>query len=462
MNIPVSLARLKGGKKMSRELLYLALLIFSALALSKAIVHLSILYFAMVLIPFLIYFCIEKPFLFPFGLYALLLPFDSVLAITGSSRGATLTKLCGILTILVLSLKGLLENRMKLPGRAAVWWALFVLYGVTSMWWAVRPELTLTIVPTAVGLLLLYAVTSSFELKDNELETFKWCILIGGTFAAVLTAYLTATGYYYHQTQRASIMVGERLTNPNKAAQSLLIPLSLSLRMILIKKEKLMKSLSLIMLITIIFGIVVTGSRSSILGAFAIFIIYVVYSGHKLSLGLVLCAAGIPLILFAPEFFANRWGGTVESGGAGRLDIWTVAAKSLGKYWLSGAGLENFTIAHGEFAHRMTGIGKDPHNIFLQTFVELGVAGVSLVIIAIVSHYVMLQKACYKNRLDAIMLKAACLGIVVHSFFHASLWDKPFWLIWMMIMMQDRVTRSEPLEQADTITNRSWVSRPSS
>ena len=73
--------------------------IFFSVITGNAIADAKWIYLAALLAPFLIYISIKNPFIFPFGLYVFLLPFDDVIILTEGSKGPTLTKFLAILTI---------------------------------------------------------------------------------------------------------------------------------------------------------------------------------------------------------------------------------------------------------------------------------------------------------------------------------------------------------------------------
>src|SRR3989304_4061795 len=80
--------------------LWVILGIFVVLFLGYAIADENWFYLGALLIPLFIYLSIEKPFIFPFGFYVFLLPFDRILTLSDSGKGATLTKYIGVLTML--------------------------------------------------------------------------------------------------------------------------------------------------------------------------------------------------------------------------------------------------------------------------------------------------------------------------------------------------------------------------
>jgi O-antigen ligase len=392
-------------------------------------------YLGAVAIPFIIYICMKKPFIFPFGFYVFLIPFDEVLVITGEKRGPTVTKLLAVLVMLVMFLKGLFEKKFRKPDNFALWWVLFFLYGVFSTLWAINPGSVLSGMPTLIGLLFFYIIVSAYKVEEKEFETLKWFILAGGLLASLLTIYNYQS---IDVTVRASLVIGEHEAALNSFAFSLLIPVSFCIEKILTQKRKLIKIVFGVLLGVIILCVVITGSRGAQLGVGVIFIVYILSIKSKITYGTVFIVIGIILFSLIPGFFMERWGEALESGGAGRTIIWQVGLKALTKYFMFGAGLSNFPEAYNEFMSYVPfykGMSRASHNIYLCYWVELGIIGFSFMVIAIWKHYKAVAGRFSRDNMTPVMLKAALLGMLVSSFFLDSVWLKSFWLIFMMISM---------------------------
>lgn len=439
MNITTRITR---RLNLNSKVIGLMIVLFIAVITGIAIADKKWIYLGLVFIPFILYLCVEKPFIFPFGFYLLLIPFDAVLSLSGSSQGATLTKFLGVLTILVFSIKGVIENKLKKPDSASIWWVLFIIYGVSSLWWAINPGAVIS--TTLIGLIVLYLVVSSFKIQQNEFDTLKWCLLVGSFLAAVFTIY----NYDSLQTNRAVLEVGSRNAGDmNRYAFAFLIPVSICIEKVLKQNNKLIKVLFGGVLGVLIFGIIISGSRGSMLGIAAIFIVYILSMKQKITFITVLIVIGIALSSFLPSFFYERWGNVIEGGGAGRLSIWYVGLMCLKEHWLIGAGLGNFHNAYSEFAlyspKHFMGYYRAPHNIYLGNFVELGIIGFSLFIMAIIKHYQSIRSRFSSDNSNQVMLRAAFWGILVSCFFLDTVYIKSFWLLWMLIMMNKNIFEGE-------------------
>lgn len=445
-----AITRIIKGVNLNSNVVWIMCILFFALITGIAIAEAKWLYLGAVFIPLILYLCIEKPFIFPFGLYVILIPFDQVLALLGAGEGPTLTRLVGLLTILVVFLKGVFEDKLIRPGTASIWWVLFVIYGILTIWWAVKPELVLSNIQTPVSMLVLYLVVASYRIKRSEFITLKWCIIAGGIISAIFVIYAYQRGLVDVKSVRASISLGESSANPNRIAFGLLIPLAVCVEMMLKQNKIMIKSLFGFVCSVIVFSIIVTGSRGCMLGVAAMISVYVLYIKQRISFGIALIVIGIFIMSFLPDLFFARWGESAETGGAGRVDIWYVGWKSLQKYWIMGAGFGNFTVVSAEYSDYSFGFdvsGSAAHNIYLGCFVELGIVGISLFFLAVIKHYLLIGSQYAQHNIDKAMLRAAFFSILVASTFSNTSWDKSFWLVWMMIMMHVNVSKDKSTEQ---------------
>lgn len=425
----------------------LAITVCWGLALVAAIVDGEILYSVIILfIPLLLYLFIHKPFVFPFGLYAFSLPFEGLLSLTGAAKGPNLSKLLAVLSICSILLKGHFEKRIKGPDAISIWWVLFFLYGFASIAWGISQAGTIRL-STGFGLLLLYVVISLYKIETKEYIQLKLLIIIAGVVAALLTIYnyqsvLALKGI----SDRTSMKIDDRVVAINSLPFDILLSISLCVQMIINHKHVILRGLFFLMIITMMFAIILTGSRGGLSSALCIFIIYLLYIKNlnkKIAFALFIVLAAIVIIPFIPEFMIERIniaieGNTAEGHASARTDIWIVGLYALKKYWLFGAGLENFPMAYDEFIHfhytEYLELGRAPHNIYLGFFVELGIIGMFLMMIALFKHYKAISGQSGDGT-EEIMLKATFWGMMVNGLSADIVWSKMFWFLFMMIIM---------------------------
>lgn len=426
----------------NRILILIAFFIFNILIVSYSIAITKPIFLLIILMPLVLYFCAIKPFIFPFGLYLLLLPLDQILFLSDTPGGTTITKLLGLLSIVIFPLKGLYEKKIIVPRSEILWFFLFILYGSVSYLWALDQNLTMSILPTAIGLFILYIIMSSYKISEDEFNICCWSIIIGGIISTIYEIY-SLKSPFYNSTKRATIALKDSTADPNTYAFSLLLPLSISLAYILKERKKRKKIFLIIFHILLLFGIVITGSRGTMIGALIVYSFFFL-SIRKKFMMLVIAIMFCTIILsIVPSGIIDRWDDVLESGGSGRSQIWSTSIKILKQFWLVGAGLNNFMIAYkefGQFNPFSSGAGRGSHNIYIGTFVELGFIGLTLLLISFIIHYRSITSQ-FSFDYRQIMLRASFWGILTSSLFLDTIWTKPFWLLWILMLMYKNLLR---------------------
>lgn len=337
-----------------------------------------------------------------------------------------------------------------MPDKAAIFWPMFLVFSSLSTLWAIRihEDVLRSTLGTSAGLVILYLIAISYRIQRKEYDTLKIFLMVGGAVASlfIFKAFsegMSLTGSAMRATAGLSI-------GANKQAFDLLIPFSVCMASFLRTREG-YRMVSLALSCIILVGIMLTGSRGAVLGACAIVMSYIFFLRKRTAVGVFIVVMFAVMYSVVPDMFYERVGNAVESGGSGRLDIWSVGLRALKEYWLTGAGYLNFGHAHDEFArptdrnfgyeytHPLAVISVGSHNIYLQVFVELGIVGITLLIVAIASHYRRLKNWQGQDRLDVAMLKGAFWGILVASLFLDTLRFKSFWLLWVLILIHSRV-----------------------
>jgi O-antigen ligase len=388
------------------------------------------------------------------GVYAFLLPFDSLTAV--GPQGLTLTSIAGAAVAAILLGTALVKKDLHRPPRQAMWWALFVAWAAVTVLWALEWEPAISKLPTAFSLLSLYLVVLSTNISRKELRTISLSVVAGACAAAVYTIFQFYGGASYHGTMRGSLMAGDKATDPNYFAASLLLPLSLAVHGFLTPRSRLARLGWLVVAATLAFGILVTMSRGSLV-AVTLMVLFYMYT-HQVSrrMAIPLVAIFVALAFVLPGAFFTRMQTAVESGGSGRTVIWKGALVTFEHYALLGAGLNNFPYAN------QANIGSTPvllgitfgwgaHNTYLEIAVEMGIVGLVLLLTAVVAQL----RTASRYRKDApdkiggvVAYEAACYSILVAVFFIGAIWAKWFWLAWMLLAVAVRTAQAEQRSEA--------------
>jgi O-antigen ligase len=381
-----------------------------------------------------------------FGTFALLMPFDSIPIVVGGGRVTALTWFLGAGCILVFLVLGLIGNRLRYPTRSAICWLLFMAWGSITTLWALDQRVALKVFPTAWSLLLLYVSAVSFPLTKKQLSWATLMAVAGGTAAAVSACYLYYHGAFYYygggHHARGSLVSGGSATDPNYFATSLLLPISLAIGHFLSSHNWLSKIGLLIATAAMAFAVFLSMSR----GTLVALIVMAFFYAYKLRMSwrLLIPVSLLLLTLIAvPESFWMRLEPANLRTGSGRTNIWVVGVAILKHYGLLGVGLNNFNTAFTDYAGYapvFNGVFQDSHNTYLKIWAELGLVGLSLFIAALVFQL----RAVGKSRSDPIhpavlSCEAACLGLLASGCFIDLIWNKVFWLAWILLAIAARV-----------------------
>jgi hypothetical protein len=244
---------------------------------------------------------------------------------------------------------------------------------------------------------------------------------------------------------RGTLAVGNQAGNPNAVAQSLLLPLALAIAMFLRSRQFVAAAAAAAGVAAIAGGILLTMSRTS-LAAVAVMICVLLYRTTRSKM---LIAVGIVIALLPamPQLFFDRIGhvvGATDLTATGRTEIWKVGVEGLGQFGLFGAGLSNFPAVYASLAG---GGGAAAHNTFLMTWVELGAVGLILLITAMVGHLLreIPDTGPSQHRPLAAAIKAACLGFMMVALAGDIVWQKAFWMPWILVIWASRVRAARPI-----------------
>ena len=394
------------------------------------------------LLPVLAYFALTRPFIVPYAFYVLLLPFDNVLAI---SSGATLTKFIGIASTGAILLWAIGRRRFVVPSVTFWLGALLMLWISASLLWAFDLKASMNILPTYIGLFLLYAVLSLVKVDRREFIILLIAMVIGSLAAS-------AYGVVVFRNQSAAdaqaladnlgrmiVHIGDNTVDPNAYSDAILLPFCILLMWGLRSNYFLAKAGTLAGLAVMLGAVYVSASRGAILAIATAVAYFIIRSRHRLQ---VLAVAAIPaILLFATQSrLIERFTDAQRTGGAGRMGIWSVGMEAFKHQWLTGSGIGNFRALYDAFFihvyQRYSGGWSRPsHNLIVQVAVELGVVGLILVLAFWFSNLFSLRHIKPGDEWHdfRIALEAATLGLFVAALSIDLFWFKLTWLAWSTV-----------------------------
>ena len=379
------------------------------------------------------------PVVLTVGLYAFLLPFDTVEAAYGAMG---FTRPLSVLIVGVLSVATLTQRRLRRPPISAVCCALVILWCAIGALWAIDSEIVLRRLPSLLSLLGVYIVATAIVPDRKELHSVCVLTVLGGACVAAL-AYVYGPQY---GEGRMTLTVADRVANPNSLSAALILPLALSIAGFVGLRSVVQRVLAVGAVSVISTGMYISGSRGALVAAGVMFLVLLCRTGIKKEMVATIVILAILAVTVSASLFERL--DLIVSGedstGSGRLDIWAVGIQGVRQYGLFGAGLNNFPDVYRSYAPlgpRIAAPGA--HNTYLMLWVELGLPGLCLILVAVGAHFVVARVARKTGR-DSVTLaalEAACAGMLVVSMFGDELWTKQFWLPFILLMWAAYVPR---------------------
>ena len=370
------------------------------------------------------------PIVSTFGLYAFLLPFDTVTAAYGTM---SFTRPVSVLTAAVLAVAALTERRLRRPPLPALWWGLVVVWCAVGSMWAIDSDMVFRRLPSVLSLFLVYVVAMSIVPSRTEFHSVCVLAVIGGATAAAV-AYL----YGLESQGRVTLTVADRVANPNTFSAGLILPLALGIAGFVGLKGIVQRSVAVGAVCLVAMGIYVSGSRGALVAGGVMLLVLLCRIGiKKETVAIVVILFLFALIVPGPLLDRVDLLFTGEDAtGSGRLDIWQIGFQAVQRFGILGAGLDSFPSVYGMYAPlgpRVSGAGA--HNSFLMVWVELGVLGLVLILAVLAGHLFALRRARKAGRagLAAAALEAACFAALALSMFGDEVWTKQFWLPWILL-----------------------------
>jgi exopolysaccharide production protein ExoQ len=393
--------------------------------------------------PALLYAALTAPLAFPFGLYALLTPFDSILSLP---QFGTLTRLLGLATGAAMLFFMLRTRRFGEPHPNLVYWLLLYLWMGASMFWAIDSQTSLELLPTAVQLLVLYIVVSMFRLDVRGLRVAVGAVVAGGILGAIYGAYLYHSGAAALQ-DRLWLRTDTSQLNPDHFAAALVTPISLAVVAAFWSRNLFVRAGAYMGVLVMLYAVVLTGSRGAELALVVLLVYLMIRDRHRVQLAIVTVLAAVLAFAGTGGGIVARWGSAALNGGAGRTDIWKVGWIAFKQNWLFGAGYDNFPFAYDRafiqtFQPFYANWHRASHDILLGTAVELGVVGLTLLVLAWWGQFRMLapigeDDVRYPLRLA---LEGALIALFVCGLFADIMAEKYVWLAFMIVALTANAT----------------------
>jgi O-antigen ligase len=342
------------------------------------------------LLPFFVALALKRPFLFPYGLYVLLVPFDNMLLIPGAG---TLTKLLGMISIACIVVMVLRKKKISRPPLAVAFGLAYLAWDVCSLMWAPDLPAGFLDATTMCSLVIMYALLAVAPVSERDLRLICALLVLGGVAASLYgMALLHGSAGTAGDYGRLMIDVDNRRIDPNHFANSLLAPLALAVVGLLHARRPATLLVSAVSVAILAAGIAITLSREALLAVALIALVLILFSKRRV----VGFAIAIPLLAAVPVFIPSIGARMVEAastGGAGRGFIWHVVWRAVQQHPLFGWGVGGALEAYDRNYLAVYQLGstqgwtRPPHNTPLHMLVDLGVVGLVLVVAAYLTTF---------------------------------------------------------------------------
>jgi O-antigen ligase len=368
--------------------------------------------FVLALLPLLLVVAMQRPYVFPYAAYVLVVPFDNIVFINGVG---TLAKLLAAASALFILIHAARSRRLSSPPLAVVLWLAYLAWSIFSLLWAANLVDAPTVVIQTATIVLFYALVAVAPVEDRDLLVICGTIVAGGILATAFGTYLVHSSPSVTDVEgRAMIGFAGRKLDPNDFGNQLLAPLALALACLLNARDPRVVIASLAVVGVLISGLLLTISREALLAAIIVIVVSIWFSRRRF-LGF---AISIPTVIAIPVLFPSilqRMAAVQETGGAGRTSIWAVGAQAFAEHPWLGWGIGSWSAAYN---HAM-GWDVPPHSTLLRAAMELGVIGLVLCAAAYCAVFLQLRGIGQGDRIYPvkIALLASLCGLGFISFF---------------------------------------------
>jgi O-antigen ligase len=395
---------------------------------------------AIALMPAILALAWVSPLVFPYGAYAMLVPFDLLLSIP---QLGTVARLCGALSGLALIFWLVRNRNIVVPGPALAAWAAFILWAAISLIWAMNPASAGHELGTLVQLGALYAIVSLVPATLRDARAVFAAVVLGGLAAALFgiheLAHPTVAQQLINQvSDRIPLLMGKQRLDINEFADSLLLPMALVTVYTVQVRNLALKFCGLGAICLLLYAMSLAASREAFVAVALMFAYFLYVLPQRRQIALV--AVGLTALAAANGNLLHRFLSASASGGSGRLDIWSTGLAAFRENWIFGAGSGSFAEAYDRVYLKVfqvydMGWSRAAHNMLIQNGVEYGVIGLVLLVAAVIFTFRSLPKLRPDHPLFGMRaaLVGALLGLCVAGFFVDLTTVKVFWLALTLI-----------------------------
>lgn len=312
----------------------------------------------------------------------------------------------------------------------------FVVIVISSLFSYERTE-SLKVAAVVLVFMAFYVVLYNLIENKRQLKALISLFLLTGLGIALIGIYQnfagTSAGNVWIDQDMFSDIQGRvysTFDNPNVFGEYLLLLIPLSFAWFVHMKKPLAKSITLMNTLFLCLCMIFTYSRGCWLGLiFAVVLFTAFYNKHYFVLfGIV----GVVAVMFLPDSIINRFtsiGNLEDSSSLYRLFIYLGSIGLLKHFWFSGIGpgTPAFNRIYPYYSYS-TILAPHSHNLYLQTFIEYGLAGiVSFLAICCVffqrAFHTVKEYGENKEKIIVVAMIAGMTGYLIQSVFDYTFYN---------------------------------------
>lgn len=342
--------------------------------------------------------------------------------------------------------------RRRVPPMVALWMAFFSVT-VLSVGWSVDAGESIDDVATLASVAAVFLAVAIVDPLARLLPTLERAIVWGGALGAVwgIVGFITGTlPSGASGTPRFS-----SIDAPNTTAATLLLPFVLAVASAMGRESGGRLRASILGaqrtpvdagLAAVLFcGILITGSRGGVVAAIVATGVLLLTSGRgRVSIRIVMALGALMVVVFlaAPPALKDHLTATHSTG---RTSLWSLGVEACETYCLMGSGYGTFPAVYAEtFRSSPQASGYHSaefkaHNIWLEAAVEIGLAGLLVMLIAVVMTMSHALRSPPPRRGAAL---AGLAGVLVANMFLSHVSFRYFWLVLLYVALAGSVDRS--------------------
>lgn len=372
----------------------------------------------------------SKIYLILLGLYFALVPMENIREITGG----TINKYIAIAICIISFYEFIISKKTKIRiNYIHLYITFFVIFWSLSIGYTPNNVDSNGLFARLVLLYISFMLITTREYSERDIKQINNFIVFGAFIFSLLGIL-----YNIHSIDRTYFYVFKNKTvDPNFFCSTLILPIVVIYNNLLKNNKK--KIMYILMLIVIYFAALVSGSRGgliSIIISTALCIAYILSDTKQITASKKLAILfGITLIVvalifmssFLPDFIQDRlnFSSIAKDKGSNRLIIWKNAFEV---YKSSSLFRVFFGYGYNSFRY-IAGFGNVAHNGFVQTIIEGGIIGITILICLL--YHIIRYGIKYKN-IYMIALGFACIAMGMTIEIVTS---RYFWNIIMYILI---------------------------